>query len=302
MGVNHPTGGGLKCGYHTHTFHIKPRVNLGAKVCSSRTELRAFVKATSFFCSVKELFLSHVHKFDSMIDWYHHSNLSRLSQSLTNQLSHLYHNRPTHPYQMTTVSEIVRLIDHYDLPEEVLELILKQVYRWTPPRVDDKGYVVSKVKNIHMCPTSLVSDNVVDRHRWQHIATVPALHAYERRVCLWKSEYYDTPPATGGKYIGRYRGRNVFQSQSPTTLSSVTGITRWVRLEGLGYPLLKGVDRRSEEWIGYKSWLHTHPTFRKHTFRWERKNSKVLTDHWFKYELALAYPTLYGKRGWANNK
>ena len=179
---------------------------------------------------------------------------------------------------MTTVSEIMRLLDHYDLPEEVLELILKQVYRWTPPKVDDKGYVVSKVKNIHKCPTSLVLDNVADRHRWEHIATVPGLHAYERRVCLWKPGYYDTPQVT---------------------LSSVTGITRWVRLEGLGYPLLRDVDRRSEEWIGYRSWLHTHPTFSKHTFRWERKSRDMLTDHWFKYELVLAYPTLYGKKGWA---
>ena len=182
---------------------------------------------------------------------------------------------------MTAVSEIMRLLDHYDLPEEVLELILKQVYRWTPPRVDDKGYVVSKVKNIHKCPTSLVLDNVADRHRWEHITTIPGLHAYERRVCLWKPEYYDTPPAT---------------------LSCVTGITRWVRLEGLGYPLLRDVDRRSEEWIGYRSWLHTHPTFLKNDFRWFRKQSKVLTDHWFKYELALAYPTLYGKKGWANKQ
>ena len=183
---------------------------------------------------------------------------------------------------MTAVSEIVRLLDHYDLPEEVLELILKQVYRWTPPRVDDKGYVVSKVKNIHKCPTSLVLDNVADRHRWGHIATVPGLHAYERRVCLWKPEYYDTPP---------------------TTLSSLTGIKRWASEAWTNtYPLLRDVDRRSEEWIGYRSWLHTHPTFLKNDFRWFRKQSKVLTDHWFKYELALAYPTLYGKKGWANKQ
>ena len=187
---------------------------------------------------------------------------------------------------MTAVSEIMRLLDHYDLPEEVLELILKQVYRWTPPRVDDKGYVVSKVKNIHKCPTILVLDNVVDRHRWEHIATVPGLHAYERRVCLWKPEYYDTPPAK---------------------LSCVTGITRWVApvvdaSDWARHELLQDVDRRSEEWIGYRSWLHTHPTFLKNDFRWFRKKSKVLTDHWFKYELVLAYPTLYGKRGWANKQ
>jgi len=181
---------------------------------------------------------------------------------------------------MTTIPEILRLIDHYGLPEEVLDIILRKIYSWTPPSVDGQGYVISKVKNIHQCPCRLILDNVVDRHRWEHIATVPGLHAYERRVCLWKPEYYDTPPAT---------------------LSCVPGITGCVHYAYCA-PLLQGVDRRSEEWIGYRSWLHTHPTFLKHTFRWDRKSPKILTDHWFKYELALAYPTLYGKNGWANKK
>ena len=82
MGVNHPTGGGQKCGYHTHSFHIKPRVNLGAKVFSSRTESLAFVKETSFFfVRSRNIFLSVVHKFDLLIVPYHHNYLSRLSQS-----------------------------------------------------------------------------------------------------------------------------------------------------------------------------------------------------------------------------
>jgi len=89
---------------------------------------------------------------------------------------------------MTTVTEITRLAGHYDLPEEVLELILKQVYRWNPPKVDVKGYVISEVNNIRKCPTCLVLDNVVGRHRWQHIARVPALHSYDRRVCLSKED------------------------------------------------------------------------------------------------------------------
>jgi hypothetical protein len=57
MGVNHPNGGGPKCGYHTHNFHIKPGRNSGAKVDSASTELRAFVKDYIFF------FVSHKSKF-----------------------------------------------------------------------------------------------------------------------------------------------------------------------------------------------------------------------------------------------
>ena len=184
---------------------------------------------------------------------------------------------------MTNVTEIMRLAGHYDLPEEVLELILKQVYRWIPPKVDDQGYVISEVKNIRKCPTCLVLDNVFGRHRWQHIARVPALHSYERRVCLWKPEYYDMKP-------------------------DIAGLTKWVSEDlrgrdnpvwGVGWSLKKDVDRRSDEWIGFKSWVQTHPTFISQDFRLERKTTKVLSNHWFKYELALAYPTLYGKNGWA---
>jgi len=113
MGVNHPTGGGQKCGYHTHSFHIKPRVNLGAKVFSSRTESLAFVKETSFFfVRSRNIFLSVVHKFDLLIVPYHHNYLSRLSQSThhhafsnnsqptqqpTQQLSHGDHLSHEHP-------------------------------------------------------------------------------------------------------------------------------------------------------------------------------------------------------------
>ena len=189
---------------------------------------------------------------------------------------------------MTVVPEIVRLIDHYGLPEEVLDVILRKIYSWTPPKVDDQGYVISKVKNIHQCPCRMTLDNVdFDTYAIaENIALKPVLNYYERRVCLWKSEYYDTPPAT---------------------LSCVPGITRWIApvVDASGWTrhgLLQDVDRRSEEWIGYRSWLHTHPTFLKNDFRWFRKKSTVLTDHWFKYELALAYPTLYGKKGWANKQ
>jgi len=187
---------------------------------------------------------------------------------------------------MTTITEIMRLAGHYDLPEEVLELILKQVYRWTPPKVDGQGYVVSKVKNTHKCPVDLVLENVVnpfDQWIGQHIARVPAAPAATRRVCLWKPEYYDMKP-------------------------DITGMTKWVGegtrsrdnpVWGVGWMLLKGVDRRSDEWIGFKSWVQTHSAFISQDFRWERKTAKVLSKHWFKYELALAYPTLYGKNGWA---
>ena len=180
---------------------------------------------------------------------------------------------------MSTDTEIIRLVDHYGLPEEVVYMILKQVNRWTPPKVDDQGYVISKLKNTHQCPTSLVLSYPQNSLRWQRIRVLPALNSYERRVCLWKPEYYDL---------------------KPVRLSCITGITNWVRMEGhelVVCPLLEGVDRRSEEWIGFKSWLHTHPTFLKHTFRWDRKNSKMLTDHWFKYDLALAYPPCMVRMG-----
>ena len=186
---------------------------------------------------------------------------------------------------MTTITEIMRLAGHYDLPEEVLELILKQVYRWTPPKVDGQGYVVSKVKNTHKCPVDLVLENVVnpfDQWIGQHIARVPAAPAATRRVCMWKPEYYDVK-------------------------NDITGITKWVG-EGkctvsMG-PWWLGdvhidVDRRSDEWIGFRSWVQTHPAFISQDFGWERNTAEVLSNHWFKYELALAYPTLYGKNGWA---
>jgi hypothetical protein len=202
---------------------------------------------------------------------------------------------------MTTISEILRLIDHYGLPEEVLDIILRKIYSWTPPKVDDQGYVISKVKNTHKCPVDLVLENVVnpfDQWIGQHIARVPAAPAATRRVCLWKSEYYD------------------MKNELLSRLSSITGINDWIRPVGVGWPLLEGVDRHSEEWIGYRSWLHTHPTFVSHlrvqkqrrccyghaaACHYERENPKILTDHWSMYELALAYPTLYGKNGWANS-
>jgi hypothetical protein len=91
----------------------------------------------------------------------------------------------------------------------------------------------------------------------------------------------------------------------------MTGINDWIVIQrGARWPLLEGVDRHSEEWIVYRSWLHTHPSFLRQTRvqnrflgtgHYERENPKILTDHWFKYELALAYPTLYGKNGWANS-
>jgi len=183
---------------------------------------------------------------------------------------------------MSIVSEIIRLGEIQGIPDEVLDLILKQVYRWPLPKVNDQGYVVSKVKNIHKCCDDMVLENVIGRGRWKHIARLPALHAYERRVCIWSSEYYDLKFAKD--------------------LCHIVGISDWVHLRrpGFSLPLLPGIDRRSKEWIGYKSWIQTDPTFSKYNFIWERKNPKVLTDHWFKYELALAYPTLYGKKGWAN--
>jgi hypothetical protein len=53
MGVNHPTGGGQKCGYHTHTYTLNPGMNLGAKVDSASTESLAFVKDYIFFLLIR---------------------------------------------------------------------------------------------------------------------------------------------------------------------------------------------------------------------------------------------------------
>jgi len=181
-------------------------------------------------------------------------------------------------------TDIVRLADMYQLPEDILEIILRYVYSWGPPKVNNQGYVVASMKNIRKCPTDLVLDDVVNRGRWTHIARLPALHSYERRVCIWKPEYYDM-------------GRNI------------SGLSDWAKpiLTSLSpYDIalpLRRIDRRSEEWIGFKSWIQTHPAFAQNDFRssaWGAStSSKMLSKHWFKYELELAYPTLYGKNGWA---
>jgi len=94
----------------------------------------------------------------------------------------------------------------------------------------------------------------------------------------------------------------------------ISGISDWVeRIPGnlgqrthgkyaIALPLMR-IDRRSEEWIGFKSWIQTHQAFMVNDFRssafGSATSSKMLSKHWFKYELALAYPTLYGKNGWA---
>jgi hypothetical protein len=186
---------------------------------------------------------------------------------------------------MTSISEIVRLADIYRLPEEVLELILRQIFSWGLPKVDDQGYVVARMKNIRKCPIDLVLENVVNRGRWQHIARLPYLHSYERRVCIWAPEYYDIR-------------------------TDISGMSEWVKypphLSNQKYNIalpLSRISRRSEEWIGFKSWIQTHPAFTGNDFRssgfGSATSSKMLSKHWFKYELILAYPSLYGKNGWA---
>jgi len=191
---------------------------------------------------------------------------------------------------MTSVAETLRLGEIYDLPEEVMDLILREIYRWGPPRVDNQGYLVGRVKNVRVCSIDLVLDDVRGRGRWQHIARVPALYPYERRVCIWEPEYYDIK---GG----------------------IHGIEDWVKYPARTMSLpgaydiaipLRVIDRRSEEWIGFKSWIHTHPTFMAAMCRSPMlqrygsvRSPTLLSKHWFKYELVLAYPSLYGKNGWA---
>ena len=192
---------------------------------------------------------------------------------------------------MTCISEIIRIADIYFLPDDVFELILREIYRWDPPKVDIQGYVVSNVKNIRRCADDLVLENVTMRDRWLHIARLPFLHSYERRVCMWSHEYYDIK-------------------------EGISGMSEWVetryadissRSYKFAVPLRTQIDRRSEEWIGFKSWIQMHPAFMENEFAYagyggSATSSKMLSKHWFKYELVLAYPTLYGKNGWAKKK
>jgi len=188
---------------------------------------------------------------------------------------------------MTSLSQTIRLADIYQLPEEILELILRMIYGWAPPIVDERGYAMGVVQNIRKCPIDLVLEDVINRPRWQHICRVPHLHSYMRRVCIWGPEYYDINERIPGlsNWVGRIGAGRLASGEYARALP------------------LSRIDRRSDEWIGFKSWIQTHPAFMENEFRSSpfgaATSSKMLSKHWFKYELVLAYPTLYGKNGWA---
>ena len=189
------------------------------------------------------------------------------------------------------VMEVLRMSDVWDLPDDVTDIILRHVFALPKPTLNRYGYVVTWVKNVWSCHHDIVLEHVEDRVRWQQLAKIPGLNAYERRVSIWKSEYYDRCMIYGGiKGLHRWSGGgggdglSVFKN---TQLKSDT-------------------DRRSAEWIGFRQWVQTHPVYKSQDSGWlyayRKRSPKMLTHYWYKYELALAYPTLYGKRGWANKK
>ena len=196
------------------------------------------------------------------------------------------------PRPRNMVSEIVRLSNIHCLPEDILELILRYLFSWGPPKVNNQGYVVAKMKNIRRCPIDLVSKNVVNRARWQHIARLPYLHSYERRVCIWDPEYYDIRKVISG--ISEWVGYKYLPLRPSPPRDEMDVLISTNLVSNLH---LHRIDRRSDEWIGFRSWIQTHPAFV--SLRDSSSSPKVLSKHWFKYELELAYPTLYGKDGWA---
>jgi hypothetical protein len=189
------------------------------------------------------------------------------------------------------VIEVLRMSDVWNLPDDVTDIILRYVFALPKPKVDRYGYVVAWVKNVWCCHHDIVLEHVWDRVRWQQLAKIPGLNAYERRVSIWKQEYYDTCMIYGG----------------------IKGLLRWNAnpsgLQGLSVfkniQLKSDTDRRSAEWIGFRQWIQNHPVYKSQDptgYAYRKRSPKMLTHYWYKYELALAYPTLYGKRGWANKK
>ena len=224
------------------------------------------------------------------------------------------------PVVLNTDAEILirRFLEHFDLDSDVQDLVVKQIYkRWRisklpKPIIDKEGFVVHSVKNISRCEMSLVSMGITNRSRWIQIASLPGLHRYDRRVCIWESAYYDisqynwlTPWNPGCKF-------SVLISPH-CDLHFPGGAFGSQRELSLAPSMIKGQDRHSEEWIGFRQWAQTNPAYIasqfitsghrsraiNYTSPSRAKCTKALTHHWFGYELASAYPTLYGKKGWA---
>ena len=192
------------------------------------------------------------------------------------------------------VLEVLLLSWIHQLPIEVTDLILRQIFKIHVPMVNNMG-IIAMVKNVWRCPQNFVLEDVENRNRWQQIARIPSLHAYTRNVCIWQPCYYDIALLEKG----------------------IVGLSEWSLYGYVGhcicnyqYYLKKDIDRRCAEWIGFRQWMHTHPVNQKYRPPCRgfpagvmvKKSFNTLTRHWFKYELALAYPTLYGKGGWAKRK
>ena len=190
---------------------------------------------------------------------------------------------------------VVDLCASRGLPEEIIDKILRQVFKIPKPNVNERGNVVASVKNIWRCPRDYVLKTIEQmtipgsRPVWYHEIIFPKQDKkiYNRQVCIWKPEYYEIP-------IER-RGIEVLKS--------------WVSFEWHSLVIKTAMDRTNEEWIGFRTWLQTHPIYSKCGFfvtpmgnSNRNKRYSHLTKHWFKYELALAYPTLYGENGWAKLK
>jgi len=168
---------------------------------------------------------------------------------------------------------------------------------------------VAMVNKVWGCPAEYVLESA--RWRWPmpkwylEIICPPSVYAavpyYNRQVCIWKPEYYDIPIIQ--------KGINILIS--------------WVKFEWGDLEIKPGIDRKSAGWIGFRTWIQTHPVysdfphchcsrgscsllhgsyFRTPNGNLNKNNRSMsrLTGHWFKYELAQAYPTLYGEGGWAH--
>jgi hypothetical protein len=189
---------------------------------------------------------------------------------------------------------IIDLLAFWDLPDEVTDKILRLVFKIPLPTINQRGNIVSSVKNIWRCPRELVLDTIEQftfpgiRPKWYQEIILPKKQTgiYNRQVCIWKPEYYDIPI--------RRKGIEILKS--------------WVNIESDGLVIKQDIDWTDDEWIGFRTWLGTHPIYQYSCFVtrsfgiiWCRnKRYSRLTRHWNKYELAKAYPTLYGKDGWAN--
>ena len=196
----------------------------------------------------------------------------------------------------TKYKEVLRLCGFWNLPGEVEDIILRMVFAIPKPTLNCGGYVVAKVKNVWRIasPNSecfmkdFVLENVENRARWWWYWS-PV-----RPVCVWKPDYYDLS----------------------ITQRGIIGLEKWVKTYGRrsgdqlalhNVMLIDRTSRRSAEWIGFRQWIQTHPVYQRHalisyTYITPPRSPQLLTHYWFKYELALAYPTLYGEGGWANQK